>query len=123
MLILLHDSGGRREQTVACLPRLIEAIRDQGYQVVPLSTLLRKTRDGVMPPLSPRERYVVLADNLSFMLGQWSSFIFSAGRLMLGVFFGLGRFVFYAVGGHSAAAPAQKSARLCGTRGRDCSRL
>ena len=94
-VILLHDSGGRREQTVACLPRLIEAIREQGYEIVPLSTLLHKTRDEVMPPLSPRERYVVWADSLSFMLGQFMIYFLRWG-LVIGVLFGLARFVFYA---------------------------
>lgn len=95
-VILLHDSGGRREQTVACLPGLIEAIREQGYQIVPLATLLHKTRDEVMPRLSPRERYVVWADSLSFMLGQIGIYLLHWG-LMIGVLFGLGRFISYAI--------------------------
>src|SRR5437762_6099799 len=51
-IILLHDAGGHRSQTVAALPRILEWLHTRGATVVPLSTLLGTTRDAVMPPLT-----------------------------------------------------------------------
>jgi peptidoglycan-N-acetylglucosamine deacetylase len=50
-IILLHDAGGDRSQTVQALPRILEWLHTRGDTVVPLSTLLGTTRDAVMPPL------------------------------------------------------------------------
>ncbi|WP_037506879.1 hypothetical protein, partial [Rhizorhabdus wittichii] len=36
-VVLLHDSGGDRAQTVAALPLVINALRARGYQLVPVS--------------------------------------------------------------------------------------
>jgi cellulose synthase/poly-beta-1,6-N-acetylglucosamine synthase-like glycosyltransferase/peptidoglycan/xylan/chitin deacetylase (PgdA/CDA1 family)/spore germination protein YaaH len=61
-IILLHDAGGDRSQTVQALPRILEWLHTRGDTVVPLSTLLGTTRDAVMPPLAqggqPFERVV-----------------------------------------------------------------
>ena len=35
-IILMHDGGGKREQTVAALPRLIDELRGRGYALVPV---------------------------------------------------------------------------------------
>jgi cellulose synthase/poly-beta-1,6-N-acetylglucosamine synthase-like glycosyltransferase/peptidoglycan/xylan/chitin deacetylase (PgdA/CDA1 family) len=53
-IILLHDSGGDRSETVAALPALIDSLRAQGYQLVPVSQLAGLTRDQAMPPVPPR---------------------------------------------------------------------
>ena len=50
-IILLHDAGGDRSQTVAALPRILDWLHTRGGSVVPLSTLLGTTRDAVMPAL------------------------------------------------------------------------
>ena len=50
-IILLHDGGGNRDQTVEALPRILDWLHTRGDTVVPLSTLLGTTRDAVMPPL------------------------------------------------------------------------
>jgi len=60
-IILLHDSGGDRSQTVAALPELIDTLRAKGYQLVPVSELAGMTRDEVMPP--------VPAESLARMVG------------------------------------------------------
>lgn len=39
-IVLLHDGGGNRSQTVAALPRIIENLRDRGYRFSTLSALL-----------------------------------------------------------------------------------
>jgi len=50
-IILLHDAGGDRTQTVEALPRILDWLHTRGDTVVSLSTLLGTTRDAVMPPL------------------------------------------------------------------------
>jgi cellulose synthase/poly-beta-1,6-N-acetylglucosamine synthase-like glycosyltransferase len=50
-IILLHDAGGDRSQTVAALPRILDWLHTRGDTVVPLSTLLGTTHDALMPPL------------------------------------------------------------------------
>ena len=50
-IILLHDAGGDRSQTVAALPRILDWLHARGDTIVPLSKLLGTTRDAVMPPL------------------------------------------------------------------------
>jgi peptidoglycan-N-acetylglucosamine deacetylase len=39
-IILMHDGGGNRTETVAALPRIITAIRRHGYRLVTISQLL-----------------------------------------------------------------------------------
>jgi peptidoglycan-N-acetylglucosamine deacetylase len=36
-IVLLHDGGGPREQTVAAVPRIIRELRERGYQLVTVS--------------------------------------------------------------------------------------
>ena len=48
-VILLHDAGGDRSQTVEALPRILDWLHTRGDTVVPLSTLLGTTRDALMP--------------------------------------------------------------------------
>ncbi|MFC5526212.1 glycosyltransferase [Rhodanobacter ginsengisoli] len=52
-VVLLHDGGGDRSQTVAALPRIIDGLRAEGYEFVTVSTLAGLTRDQTMPPLPP----------------------------------------------------------------------
>src|SRR2546423_652360 len=50
-VILLHDAGGDRSQTVEALPRILDWLHTRGDTIVPLSTLLGTTRDALMPPV------------------------------------------------------------------------
>ncbi len=49
-IILLHDAGGDRSQTVAALPRILDYLRIRGDTVVSLGTLMGTTREKLMPP-------------------------------------------------------------------------
>ncbi len=73
-IILLHDGGGERAQTVAALPQIIDALRAKGYQFVSVSDLIGMTRAQVMLPLSGEERFEARADGFIFTLYQWSRF-------------------------------------------------
>src|SRR6202011_3354550 len=53
-IILLHDAGGDRQQTVEALPRILDYLKTRGDSIVSLSTLLGTTRDAVMPPVQAR---------------------------------------------------------------------
>ena len=55
-IILLHDAGGDRSQTVAALPKILDWLHTRGDTIVPLSALLGTSRDAVMPPLQPENR-------------------------------------------------------------------
>src|SRR6476659_7353909 len=50
-IILLHDAGGDRSQTLEALPRIIDYLQARNDTIVPLSKLLNTTRDALMPPL------------------------------------------------------------------------
>ncbi|HMG32364.1 MAG TPA: glycosyltransferase [Blastocatellia bacterium] len=48
-VVLLHDSGGDRHETIEALPELIDQLRAEGFELVTVSDLMGKTRDEVMP--------------------------------------------------------------------------
>ncbi len=64
-IILLHDSGGNREQTVEALPKIISEIKARGYQFVTLSELLGVTQNDVMP-LATKHIWESMIDNVTF---------------------------------------------------------
>ncbi|QHS50807.1 glycosyltransferase [Edaphobacter sp. 12200R-103] len=75
-IILMHDGGGDRSATVAALPMLITTLRQRGYQIVPVSELIGKTRAEVMPPLTPHQRWQARADSITFFLiGFFNNFV------------------------------------------------
>jgi cellulose synthase/poly-beta-1,6-N-acetylglucosamine synthase-like glycosyltransferase len=61
-VVLLHDGGGDRSQTVLALPRIIERLRADGYTFVPASALAGLTRDQVMPRVGGWDLVAVRAD-------------------------------------------------------------
>ena len=73
-IVLLHDGGGERAQTVAALPLIIDEMRAQGYEFVSVSDLIGKTRGDVMVPLSFREKLSAHADGFIFAIFQWLRF-------------------------------------------------
>ncbi|HEX7776097.1 MAG TPA: polysaccharide deacetylase family protein, partial [Parvibaculum sp.] len=50
-VVLLHDAGGDREQTIEALPILIDKLRAEGYTFVPVSALISLTPEEAMPHL------------------------------------------------------------------------
>ncbi|MGU3391317.1 polysaccharide deacetylase family protein [Sphingomonas sp. M1A8_2b] len=67
-VILLHDAGGNRAQTVAALPVIIERLRAMGYSFVPVSTLAGLSRDAAMPVISSSDRVAAMADLALFSI-------------------------------------------------------
>jgi cellulose synthase/poly-beta-1,6-N-acetylglucosamine synthase-like glycosyltransferase/spore germination protein YaaH/peptidoglycan/xylan/chitin deacetylase (PgdA/CDA1 family) len=67
-ILLLHDGGGNRAETVKALPLIIDGLRERGFQLVPVSDLIGKTRADVMPALSSNERWSARIDRLGFQM-------------------------------------------------------
>ncbi|MGH9774138.1 MAG: glycosyltransferase [Candidatus Acidiferrales bacterium] len=86
-IILMHDGGGDRSNTLAALPQIIDQLRARGYEFVLVSDLLGQTRAQVMPSLSTEEALVARADAFIFDLFHWFrfaiAFIFVAGIMLV----------------------------------------
>lgn len=54
-IILLHDAGGDRTQTVAALPKILDYLLARGDKIVSLSTLVGTPREVLMPSVSVNE--------------------------------------------------------------------
>jgi peptidoglycan-N-acetylglucosamine deacetylase len=67
-IVLLHDGGGNRVETVRALPMIIDGIRARGLEIAPVYDLLGKTRADVMSPLPTGERWAARLDRLGFWL-------------------------------------------------------
>ncbi len=74
-IVLLHDGGGNRAQTVAALPAIIDGLRARGLTLVPVSELAGLPHDVVMPKVAGWQLVQVRAD-----IGV---FLFAAGLLWL----------------------------------------
>jgi cellulose synthase/poly-beta-1,6-N-acetylglucosamine synthase-like glycosyltransferase/spore germination protein YaaH/peptidoglycan/xylan/chitin deacetylase (PgdA/CDA1 family) len=70
-IILFHDGGGDRSQTVAALPVIIDELRARGFEFVSVPELVNKTRAEVMVPLSGGEWLQAKADGFIFGLYHW----------------------------------------------------
>ncbi|HWY07164.1 MAG TPA: glycosyltransferase [Candidatus Acidoferrales bacterium] len=95
-IVLLHDGGGDREQTVAALPLIIDKLRARGYQLVSVAELLGKKRADLMLPLTFREQMAAQADGFIFSMFQWSRFAI-ATVFILGIVLVSGRAVIIGV--------------------------
>lgn len=56
-VVLLHDGGGNRSQTVAALGPIIDSLRAHGDTVVALSELAGISKEDAMPALPPRSAF------------------------------------------------------------------
>lgn len=51
-IVLLHDGGGDRGQTVKALPKIIKALRHRGYGLVTVPELLKRDPPGTAPQVA-----------------------------------------------------------------------
>ena len=66
-IILLHDAGGDRSQTVEALPKIIDYLRARGDRIVSLGQLLGTTRDALNPILKSQDRSLAqVASSIGF---------------------------------------------------------
>jgi cellulose synthase/poly-beta-1,6-N-acetylglucosamine synthase-like glycosyltransferase/spore germination protein YaaH/peptidoglycan/xylan/chitin deacetylase (PgdA/CDA1 family) len=86
-IVLLHDGGGNRAETVRALPAIIDGIRARGYEVAPVYELLGKTRADVMAPLPAGELWAARLDRFGFWLFDagivFITWIFLVGDLLM----------------------------------------
>jgi peptidoglycan/xylan/chitin deacetylase (PgdA/CDA1 family) len=52
-VVIMHDGGGDRSETVAALPSILRALRDRGYQCVTLSDLFFPGQRATPAPPAP----------------------------------------------------------------------
>ncbi len=92
-IVLLHDGGGNRAQTVAALPRLIHDLRAQGFQFNTVSQLAGLSQAQTMPLLPAEHGWMASADKLTFYtfaIGGWLiRWVF-----LIGIVLGLARMLF-----------------------------
>ena len=55
-IVMMHDGGGRRAETVAALPQVITRLRRRGFRFVTVSDLAGVPRSAVMVPVKGSER-------------------------------------------------------------------
>jgi cellulose synthase/poly-beta-1,6-N-acetylglucosamine synthase-like glycosyltransferase/spore germination protein YaaH/peptidoglycan/xylan/chitin deacetylase (PgdA/CDA1 family) len=86
-IVLMHDGGGDRAETVRALPMIIDGIRARGFEVAPVYELLGKTRADVMAPLPASERWAARLDGAGFWLFDVGvigiTWIFLVGDLLM----------------------------------------
>jgi cellulose synthase/poly-beta-1,6-N-acetylglucosamine synthase-like glycosyltransferase/spore germination protein YaaH/peptidoglycan/xylan/chitin deacetylase (PgdA/CDA1 family) len=86
-IVLLHDGGGNRTETVRALPMIIEGVRARGLEIAPVYDLFGKTRADVMSPLPRGQRWAARFDRLGFWLFDASvigiTWIFFLGDILM----------------------------------------
>ena len=98
-IILLHDAGGDREETVKALPRIIKYFKDKGYTFTTVADLLNETRSQLMPaiPVKTNSYYFIQFSYYMAEFGYWGTrtlfylfvtcIILSIARILLLAFF------------------------------------
>ena len=89
-IILLHDAGGNRAQTVEALPKIIDWLQTRGDQIVSLGALMHIPRDDLMPFVksnkAPLTRFITGAGFLiwhSIEQFVWAFMIAATGLIVL----------------------------------------
>ncbi|WP_419814850.1 glycosyltransferase [Glacieibacterium sp.] len=72
-VVLLHDSGGDRSETVAALPLLIDAMRAKGYRFVTIAELANIKPGVVNPPISDSDQTAAFGDLALFLMLGWAT--------------------------------------------------
>jgi cellulose synthase/poly-beta-1,6-N-acetylglucosamine synthase-like glycosyltransferase/peptidoglycan/xylan/chitin deacetylase (PgdA/CDA1 family) len=94
-VILLHDSGGDRTETVKALPALIDQLRAMGYDFVPVSELAGLSPEQAMPPV-PSSSLGRLVGLPVFMTLSWFGHLLT-GLFLLAIALGAARLLFLCV--------------------------
>jgi cellulose synthase/poly-beta-1,6-N-acetylglucosamine synthase-like glycosyltransferase/peptidoglycan/xylan/chitin deacetylase (PgdA/CDA1 family) len=94
-IILLHDAGGDRHQTVAALGPLIDAIRAKGYTLVTVDQLAGMTPDQAMPPTS-RSSVSLWIDRLGFGFFRYVNMLLQS-LFITAIVLGVARLAFLAI--------------------------
>ena len=86
-IVLLHDGGGDRAETVRALPMIIDGVRARGYEIAPIYELMGMKMSDVMAPLPRGELWAARLDRLGFWLFDFGvlaiTWIFLVGDLLM----------------------------------------
>jgi cellulose synthase/poly-beta-1,6-N-acetylglucosamine synthase-like glycosyltransferase len=88
-IILLHDGGGNRSQTVKALPAIIRGLRAQGFEIVSIADLLGVPEDRVMPAVQAPDRLLGRVNQVGYTandLFQDSIYWLFIASVILGLF-------------------------------------
>jgi len=92
-IVLLHDGGGDRSETVEALPRIVRALRSRGFKLVTVGDLLGRTAAQVMPAIKGQGYWQSWVDAIAFdsftLVQSLVSVLF-----LVAIVLGLGRLVF-----------------------------
>jgi peptidoglycan/xylan/chitin deacetylase (PgdA/CDA1 family)/spore germination protein YaaH len=91
-IVLLHDSGGDRSQTIAALPAIIDRLQALGYRFVTVSQLIGVPASQAMPTLTAGEHLAAQTDFAFFMTLHWLSMCLWA-LFAIAITLGIGRAV------------------------------
>jgi peptidoglycan-N-acetylglucosamine deacetylase len=69
-VILFHDGGGDRSNTVKALPIIIQDLKKRGYHFTTVSHLIGKSNDQIMPPVSHEDSPYLVYDKAVFTVMQ-----------------------------------------------------
>ena len=83
-IILLHDAGGDRSETVKAVGKIIRYFKDKGYTFTTVADLLGKKRNELMPAVLKGSGYYLI---------QFNAFLFQAAYILGNVMYGL--FIFF----------------------------
>ena len=109
-IVLLHDGGGDRSQTIEALPRIIDDLRAKGFRFVTVHKLLGLKRDELMPKIGAQADYLPWVNNVSLSLATWFAMLLGT-FFIIGIFFGSTRLILISA---MAARQCQVSRRLRG---------
>ncbi|GAC1436909.1 MAG: glycosyltransferase [Solirubrobacteraceae bacterium] len=70
-IVLMHDAGGNRSETVAALPRLIAALRAQGYTFASLATLAGLPQSALEVPATAGQKLRGTAFDVMLAIAGW----------------------------------------------------
>lgn len=86
-VILLHDSGGDRSNTVKALPIIIKELKKRGYVFTTVADLIGKSDSQIMPPVNQDSPYLVYDKAVFMVIQGWKaglSFLFYSA-IILGI--------------------------------------
>ncbi len=92
-VVLLHDAGGDRSQTIQALPKIIETLRNQGFQFVTVADLLNRSRNDIMPPVAPDSRWQTWLDGAAFGVLNLAA-VTIHWLFLIGIILGIARLIF-----------------------------
>jgi cellulose synthase/poly-beta-1,6-N-acetylglucosamine synthase-like glycosyltransferase/peptidoglycan/xylan/chitin deacetylase (PgdA/CDA1 family) len=83
-VVLMHDGGGNRSETLAAVRRLIPALRARGFRFVSLSEMLGLSRAAVEVPASNGQRLRGQLLTAALALARWITALLTAIVLLVG---------------------------------------